>query len=133
MPSYLKLVDDLRIRNYLGLAMDEGKEYKRAAKMSQGYAFIEIPIRGLVKDGELVQEGLRNQYLELQAAATVEVKGNYRFEVHPNPALLEYGMTSGMYYLEPDEGRKQLSTHIWLRKDLDLSKIDYAVRIYMRD
>lgn len=135
MSSYLKLVDESRQKNYLGLKMDGGKEVIRPTQMSRGYAYIEIPIRGILKDGELGDRAARNSYVELQAACTVSVKGPYRFEVHPNPKLLEYGLFPGMFYLESEEGERNVSVQLWLRRDLDIQEagLDYAVRIYMRD
>lgn len=131
--SYLKLVDQTRLRNYLGLQMADGYEIKRPEVPSRGYAYIEVPALSLLdSDGKHGSEANRNSYVDLIPACTVNVRGNYRFEVHPNPRLLDYGMTQGMYYLEPEEGQKIPSVKLWLRRDLDISKLDYAVRIYMR-
>lgn len=131
--SYLKMVDLTRLKNYLGLEMAEGFEFKRPETANSGYAYIDIPALSILSnDGELGIEAKRNAYIDLIPACTVNVKGRYRFEVHPNPKLLDYGMTQGMYYLEPENGEKIPSMKIWLRKDLDIADLDYAVRIYMR-
>lgn len=131
--SYLKLLGS-RLSNHLGLKMDEGYEYSFPQVQERNYAYIEIPVKELFNPTEekVVDKGLRNQHLLVVPACTVDVKGSYRFEVHPNPKLWSYGIVQGLYYLEPKEGTKAPSFSVVLRRDLELSDIDYAVRIYMR-
>jgi hypothetical protein len=136
MSSYLKLVDQIRIKNYLGMEMAEGHELRRPKSVSRGYAYVEVPVLGFLdKDGELVQEAKKGSHIQVVPACTVDVRGSYRFEVHPSRALLEYGMSSGMFYLEPDssKGRHSPSIYVTLRKDISVQDLDYAIRIYMRD
>ncbi len=83
-------------------------------------------------DESILTKGSRNQYLRVMPACTVEVKGHYRFEVHPNPALNIFGLVQAPYYLEPEDGRMNPGFYIALRRDLDLKDIDWAIRIYMR-
>lgn len=131
--SYLKLIGS-RLSNHLGLKMDEGYEYMFPQVQERNYGYVEIPVKELYNPGEekAVEKGLRNQQLIVVPACTVDVKGHYRFEVHPNPQLWNYGIVQGMYYLEPKEGTKSPNFSIVLRKDLDPAEIEYAVRIYMR-
>lgn len=134
--SYLSLVSGSRVSNYLGLKMDPGTEFSYPPTGDSQYAYIEIPVRViLVSTGEVLEAGtkaLRNQHVYIQPACTVHVRGSYRFEVHPNPAFWEYGTAQGSYYLEPGEGLLTPGFYVSLKKDLDPSKIVYAVRIYMR-
>lgn len=130
--SYLRMVDGTRLSNYLGLKMQEGYEVGRPTQAARSYAYIEIPVMTLRGNGEDSSEAKRNAYVEVVPACTVNVKGRCRFEVHPNPKLYEYGMAQGMYYLEPEDGELIPSIRIWLRRDLSLSDLDYAIRIYMR-
>jgi hypothetical protein len=132
--SFLKMVDQTRLSNYLGLKMAESFAYSRPSQPNRGYAYIEIPALALVNtaDGSVDNKALRNQYIKVRPACTVNVRGSYRFEVHPNPQLFEYGIAQGMYYIEPESGEMIPDIYIQLRKDLDLDSLDYAIRIYMR-
>lgn len=132
--SYLSLVSGSRISNYLGLKMTEGSEFSYPGIQNRQYAYIEIPVGSIIvsSTGEITDKALRNQHVLVQPACTVDVKGNYRFEVHPNPAIWAYGTAQGMYYLEPSSGQQVPGFYVTLRKDIDLSTLDYAVRIYMR-
>lgn len=133
--SYMKLLrGSSRITNHLGLQMAEGYVFSSPAEQSRDYAYIEIPVKELYKSEEepSTTKGARSQYLRVVPACSVNVKGHYRFEVHPNPKLYEYGMVQAPFYIEPDSGLMVPYFHIALRKDLDISDIGYAIRIYMR-
>jgi len=144
--SFLKLVDQTRLNNYLGLKMVEGHSLSRPTKSSRNYAYIEIPVLGFrkltsdAKDGssndpkgnELSDKAARNSFIEVVPACTVNVRGNYRFEVHPSAQVHSFGIAQGMYYLEPEDGELIPSYRLWLRKDIELSDLNYAIRIYMR-
>jgi hypothetical protein len=131
--SYLKLIGS-RLANHLGLKMDEGYEFAFPNVQERNYAYVEIPVKELYNftEEKTVDKGLRNQHLIVNPACTIDVKGHYRFEVHPNPELWKYGIVQGMYYLEPKDGIVTPGFSIVLRRDLELADIKYAVRIYMR-
>lgn len=131
--SYMKLIGS-RLSNHLGLKMEEGHEYRFPQIQERNYAYVEIGATALYLPSEekYLDKALRNQQVKVLPACTVDVKGHYRFEVHPNPQLWEYGTCQGMYYLEPREGEIRPGFYVALRKDLDLKDIDYAIRIYMR-
>lgn len=131
--SYLKLMGS-RLTNHLGLKMEEGHEFSYPQVQERNYAYVQIPVKELYNftEEKAVEKGLRNQHLIITPACTVDVKGNFRFEVHPNPKLWNYGIVQGMYYLEPKDGVVSPGFSIVLRRDLELADIDYAVRIYMR-
>lgn len=132
--SYLKMVDHTRLNTYLGLKMEPGYEISRPKQSTRNYAYIEVPVLAVLNTatGESSMAGARNQNIQIVPACTVSTKGNYRFEVHPNPQLFEYGMAQGMYYIEPESGLVTPSIYVQLRKDLDATKLDYSIRIYMR-
>jgi hypothetical protein len=134
MPSFLKLVDQSRLKNYLGLSVAPGYEIRRPNQNSRDYAYIEVPILGFRgSDGEVSPEARRGSYVEVVPACTVNVRGTYRFEVHPNKKIYEFGMAEGMFYLEPEDGQITPSYRILLRKDIALQDLDFCIRIYMRD
>lgn len=132
--SYLSMVSGSRIKNFLGLTMDAGVDYKHAGVQERNYAYIEIPIRHIenMTTGEIGMKALRNQLIRVVPACTVQVRGNYRFEVHPDRSLWAYGVVEGMFYLEPQEGEMEPSFYMHLRKDMELSKDSPVIRIYMR-
>lgn len=132
--SYLSMVSGSRIKNFLGLKMDEGIDYKNAGVQERAYAYIEIPVRHIenMSTGEISMKGLRNQVVRIVPACTVNVRGNYRFEVHPDRSLWAYGVVEGMYYLESQEGELEPSFYMQLRKDMELSAGSPVIRIYMR-
>lgn len=133
--SYLSLVSGARIKNYLGLQMDEGRVFTYPPTGDSGYGYVQIPAARIVDmAGEplVADKALRNQAVRIVPACSVDIKGSYRFEVHPNPALWDFGAVQGVFYLEPGEGRLVPSFVMNLRKDLTLTDIPWAIRIYMR-
>lgn len=132
--SYLSLVSGSRISNFLGLKMDQGVDYTRPGVQERQYAYIEIPVRHIenVTTGEIGMRALRNQLVRIVPACTVNVRGNYRFEVHPDRTLWAYGIVEGMFYLEPKEGEFSPSFHMQLRRDMELVPGTSVIRIYMR-
>lgn len=135
MSSYLKMVDQTRLSNYLGLKMVDGYELTRCKFSSRNYAYIEIPVLHFLNttDGETSKEAKRNSYVQVVPACTVDTRGSYRFEIHPDQKLFQFGMAQSSYYVEPESGLVTPSIYVWLRKDINLADLDYAIRIYMRD
>jgi hypothetical protein len=121
------------VKNCLGLAMDGEFDYSSPQDANRHYNYIELPASGLfnTSDESLVTKALRNQYIQVVVPAQYSIRGSNRFEVHPNPALSKFGAVQAPFYLEPGDSGTP-SFHLWLRKDLDLEEIDWAVRIYMR-
>lgn len=131
--SFLRL-NNTRVGSYLGLRMSEGVPYRFPQVSSRDYAYIEIPVQELYNPADecVVTKALRNQYIRVIPACTVNVKGHYRFEVHPNPALNKFGPVQAPFYLEPEDGEFCPSFYIALRRDMSITDIDWAIRIYMR-
>lgn len=127
--SYLKLLNgSSRIKNYMGLVLDPGV----VPEAGKNYMYIDLPVRNaIVAEGEAVTEVKRNQHVWIQAAGKVDVKGMNFIEVEPNPALAEMGQVQGLYRIHPGSGEKQLGFWFTARRDVDLSVLKYAVRIYM--
>lgn len=127
--SFLNMNRGNRLSAYMGLELASGVE----PKFEKGYNFLDIPVLALQKDdGTTVEKGLRNQHLFVVPACTMDLRGDYKVLVEPNPALSEYGSVQGMYYVQPESGRRVPGFWITLRKDLDLSNISYAIRMYLR-
>lgn len=130
--SYLKLMKGSRLTNYMRLEMAPGVE----PILGKNYLHLDIPLIGAVIEGDndIVQVSLnikRNQHVWILSAAHVDMRGRNFIEVEPNPILAEYGQSQGLYRIHPDSGRKELGFWFTARKDVDLSILDYAVRIYM--
>lgn len=129
--SYLKLMNGSRLSNYMRLEMDEGTE----PVLGKNYLYLEIPLAGaIIEDAyktQISMEVKRNQHVWISSAATVDMKGRNFIEVEPNPALAELGQVQAVYRVHPDSGKKQLGFWFTARKDVDLTELKYAVRIYM--
>lgn len=128
--SYLNLVRGNRLSSYMGLQMLGEAVYKFASD----YSYIEIPILGFeaANSTELTQKALRNQYVRVVPACLVDVKGGYRAQVEPNPAIAEYGLMQPTYYIHSNEGGKSPGFYFQARKDIEASDLTFAVRLYMR-
>lgn len=125
--SYLKLMKGSRLTNYMRLEMDPGVE----PVLGKNYLHLDIPLAGAQTEEGMTLEVKRNQHVWIAAAAHVDMKGRNFIEVEPNSALAEFGQVQGMYRVHPDSGRKQLGFWFTARKDVDLTELQYAVRIYM--
>lgn len=127
--TYVNLVRGTYISNYLGLKMKEGHEFKYRSD----YVTVEIPIIGFEKDGELVDKVLRNQYVKVIPACTVDVRGaRYHAQVEPNPALAEFGLYQPGYYIHTGTGEQVPGFWFQARKDLSKEDVAFAIRLYLR-
>jgi hypothetical protein len=118
---YLKLLDGARVKNHMGLRMDEGV----ASVPGKNYLHLDIPAR------PMEEEIKRNQHVFIEAAGTINVKGRQIVEIEANPALAEYGSVQPSYKVHPDSGEMQLGIWFSAHKSMDVSKLDYLVRLYM--
>lgn len=118
---FLKLIDGARVKNHLGLRMDEGYEYIKG----KNYLYLDIPAR------PYVEKIKRNQHVFLEAAGAVNVKGRNVVEVEANPVLAEFGQVQPSYRIHPDSGEKRLGIYFTAHKELDLTELEYLVRVYM--
>lgn len=145
--AFLRLMPGSRQRN-IGLELDAGFELPIAPK---SYAYFEIPLRGVRVEGSdsyatkvLRTEGdsseptpkyttkvLRNQHVFIEAAATVEIRCPEFIEIEPNPALAEFGSFQGLYRIHPGGEKQRLGVWFSARRDVDLSTLQYLIRIYM--
>lgn len=125
--SYLKLMKGSRLTNYMRLEMAPGTE----PELGKNYLHLDIPVLGAQAEEGISMQIKRNQHVWIRSAATVDMKGRNFIEVEPNPALAEMGQVQGMYRVHPDSGKKELGFWFTARKDVDLTELEYAVRIYM--
>lgn len=127
--SFLNLVRGNRLTSYMGLQMLHGHAYKYAPD----YTYLEIPVLGFQnKDGEVEDKALRNQYVRVVPACLLDVKGLYKVQVEPNPALAEFGLFQPTYYLHPGSGGVSPGFYFHARKDTDTRDLPFAVRLYLR-
>lgn len=128
---FLSLASGSRLKNYMGLEISHGYEFK----YSPQYIYVEIPVKEIYNPAteEVLQKGLRNQHVRIIPACTVNVRGRYTVEVEPNPRLAEYGTVSGgIYRIHPGEHENYTpGFYVTLRKDMEISDIDWAVRLYL--
>lgn len=123
---FLNLARGSRLSNYMGLKMHPEHSYR----FGSDYSYVEIPLAGIVRDGEEVEKGLRNQQVLIIPACTVDVKAGHKIFVKVNPALQEYGSAPSIMLL--DSGLKEQPVfYITLRKDLHKEDITWAVRLYL--
>lgn len=125
--AYLKLASGSRLSNYLGLQMREGYAYR----YGKHYLYIEIPVAAIAEGEAGSLQVKRNQHVFVESAATLEIRGNQIVEIEPNPELAQYGQIQGNYKLHPGSTRQVAGFWFTARKDIDLSTLEYAVRIYM--
>ncbi len=126
--SFMNLNRGNRLSAYMGLDLAPGVELQFTA----GYTFADVPVLSITKDGEPVTTALRNQHVYIVPACYIDPKGDYKVLVEPNPALSAFGSVQSMYYIQPGTGRQLPGFYITLRRDLDLTDIKYAVRLYMQ-
>lgn len=131
--SHMKLIAGPRINSYLGLKMAEGTSYVYPGIQDRQYGYLEIPALEIYNPAtdEILEKASRNQHVYIRPACTVDVKGSHRFEIHPNHDLWAYGVVQGSYYIESQSGEQVPGFYIALRKDLSISDIPWAIRIYM--
>jgi hypothetical protein len=125
--SYLKLMNGSRLTNYMRLEMADGSE----PILGKNYLYLDIPLIGAETEEGASMQVKRNQHVWIKSAATVDMKGRNFIEVEPNPTLAEMGQVQGMYRIHPDSGKTELGFWFTARKDVDLTELQYAVRIYM--
>lgn len=128
--SFLNLVRGNRLTSYMGLEMVPEYTYKFAPD----YSYLEVPVLGFFLDADekLVDKASRNQYVRVLPACTIDVKGSYKVQIEPNPELAKYGIFQPGYYVQPGSGNQRPGFYMQMRKDMDLTDVKYAVRIYMR-
>jgi hypothetical protein len=116
-----------RLTNYMRLEMQSGVE----PLLGKNYLYLDIPIAGAVTEEGLSMQVKRNQHVWIKAAAHVDIKGRNFIEVEPNSQLAELGQIQPTYRVHPDSGRRELGFWFTARKDVDLTELGYAVRLYM--
>lgn len=128
--SFLNLNRGNRLSSYMGLEMAPGVA---SLPFTPGFTHIDIPPLHLEKDdGTVLEQGLRNQHLRIVPACTVDLRGDYKLLVEPNPALAAVGSVQGMYYIQSGSGRQAPGIWITLRKDFNPADLPWVVRLYLR-
>lgn len=126
-PTFLNLSRANRIVREMGLEMAEGKVFRYASD----YTYIEIPLlHALNADGEPVDKATRNQAIELVAAATLKPGYHVKILVLVNPTIYKYGMAPSMVLFDEKE-RTPVVVPVTFRKDMQLTGLDWLVRLYL--
>lgn len=120
--SYLKLVSGSRVTNYMGLVMDEGVPFK----YGKHYLSIQVPVR--IPEDLIVKRG---QQIFIAAACTLAVRGEHLVEVEPSVEFHQFGTVSPGYKIDPGTEKHQPGVWLIAHKSLDLSTIDFAVKLYL--
>lgn len=107
------------------------------ANHEYGYKFtyIKVDCGKVVSVGadskDLEGKATRNMYVRLDAAGTLEVKGEYMVLVEPNPELAEYGVYQPSYHIMSGTPLTRPSIHVKLHRDLDIKHLDHLLKLYL--
>lgn len=82
-------------------------------------------------EGEVLEEGKRNQFVYLVAKDTIRVKEKFKLLVSVNLQLLEAGTTPALFLIDEADKVEKIRVPIHLRKDLDISKLEWLVRVHV--
>lgn len=138
--SFLRLVQGNRIQRFLRLTMDEGvpfqygKDYFSVMVPDRGFLVLD-PESGKYKKPKTSNKGIAQvgDYIKIVPACTIFPVGPYLTQVEANPELSEYGIVQGSYYIDHEcKTSFNPCIHMEVKKELDLSQLDYVVKIRMR-
>lgn len=123
---FVNLVRGNRLSLYLGLEMLGEHAYR----FSKDYSYIEVPLLHAENSEGVVDKALRNQHLKVIPACKFKVQGSrLKVLVKTNPLLQEVATAPTMYMIEEESGSPIF--YMTMRKDFDLSKLDWVVRVYL--
>jgi len=133
---FASLVRGNRLSAYMGLRYvmpDPVTGRQPAPVYGPSYSYVQLAASHLLTaDGEPVTEGKRNQYVRLVPEAMVRLRGGtYQLLISANPQLHEYGSLSDLRLVDKMSEEEYPVVHLQLRRDLDVSKLAYAVRLYL--
>lgn len=124
---FLNLTRGSRLTAFMGLEMSPGYEYK----FGPNYQYVEIPIAYFLKDDNTtLTEAKANQHLEVVAACSVLLRGQYPVLVQYNPALQAVASVGSSHIIWPGEmGRIAPSYFATFRKGIKAEEVTWAVRL----
>jgi len=126
-PTFLNLARSNRIVREMGLEMVPGHAYR----YSHDYTYIEIPLLHAVNaDGEPIEKAIRNQAIDLVAAASIKPGYNAKMLAVVNPTIYKYGMAPSMLLLD-DKDRTTITVPVTFRKDMRIDGLEWLVRLYL--
>jgi hypothetical protein len=79
---------------------------------------------------ELVTEATANQLLRLIPACSVNLESGYKITVVPNPVLMEYALINYTPVLEAGDQPMIIAK---FHRSMDLSQLEYLVRLYLHE
>ena len=124
---FLNLTRGSRLSAFMGLEMAPGF----GSKFGPNYQYVEIPLDYFLKDDNTsLNEAKANQHLEVVAACSIHVRGNFPVMVHYNPALQAVASLGSSHIIWPGEmGRVAPSYFATFRKGIKAEDITWAVRL----
>lgn len=124
---FLNLTRGSRLSAYMGLEMNPGAVHT----FGPNYQYVEIPLSHFLKDdGTALDEAKANQHLEVVAACSIHVRGNFAVMVHYNPALQSVATLGSSHIIWPGEGGRLVPSYFaTFRKGIKASEVTWAVRL----
>lgn len=123
---FANLIRGNRVSALIGLKLGEGIP----PKYGPSYHYIEIPVKCFRKDdGTELDKASPNQHLEVVPNCTIKVRGGQAVMIHYNPALQLYGTHSGSHIVWPGSAEHSPSFYMSFRKGINLSDLEWAIRI----
>lgn len=128
--SFLNITRGNRLTAYMGYQA----EGPHGFRYGQDYTYVEVPTLGFWHPTEekLTDKVLRNQYVRIFPACRIDVKGAYKVQVEANPQLGEFGLYQPTYYVHPGTGVQIPGIWFQARKDMSVSDLEFAIRMYLR-
>jgi len=125
---FLNLVRGNRVQARLGLVTPNNST---SLKFGPNYAYVEIPVKEVLKDGVPVEDGKisRNQHVQIVADCTINPKGNEIVLVAYNNELQQVANLGSQHMVHPNEGVQSPSFWATFRKDCLVEDIKWAVRL----
>jgi len=125
---FLNLVRGNRIASRLGLVTPNNNAN---LKFGPQYAYVEIPVKEVLKDGVPVEDDKisRNQHVQIVADCSINPKGTEVVLVAYNNELQQVANLSFGHLVHPGEGLQEPSFWATFRKDCLVEDIKWAVRL----
>lgn len=128
---YVRLITGSRLLTYVKFKALEGvQKTHTTSQLGVQLSRPQIRIIGGEKDGQFIEDGIikPNQKVALQFGEVRPVK--YNVQVSYNPALLESGLASAPFMLEPgDDG--MLTLYYRADRSINVYELPWIIRLYI--
>lgn len=130
MSTFVKLASDTRFHNCLGILDSDLSRYKRT-RSNMGISVL-TPKAVYQNDGNLLEEDVIKSGSKAKILVDHVNPNRYHVMVEANPALYEFADVQYPRILEPGD-ELALILYIKAHKNLDLTSLEYFVRMYVID